>query len=382
MFTDNQKNLYNDLLALTANEAFYFIDQKVDDVDYRIFNYRLASYTDFCATNALECRGIMFEMVNGQPVRLAARTPEKFFNYRENPFTMEVDFSKTTVIMDKADGSLISTYLHKGEVRLKTKASLFSEQAQAAMKVLEADDQLSYAVKHFVNRNYTVNMEYVAPDNRIVLWYDKPKLIVLSIRHNDTGEYVSAENLRDVARAEMNNLILRYWVKTFKVSEIVEKYGSVQAFVDQIDTHESVEGFVVNADGRFLKLKTAWYLTRHRAKDSINSTRRLFEAVLEEAVDDVRALFFDDPVAIARIDEVQKKTDTIYNHLVATIEKFYATNKELDRKGYAILGQQTLTDGTFGLAMSKYLGKEVDYKEYLKKNYKKYGFTDDVQNEE
>lgn len=377
--SESQVQLYDDLIRLCSNEAFYFIDQELDGVKYRIFNYRLASYSDFCLPNARECRGVMFKIENDQPTALVSRTPEKFFNYRENPFTMNVDFSKSSLIMDKADGSLISTFLHNGEVCLKTKASLFSEQAVAAQKIFNNDEHLKYACKYFVGNNYTVNMEYVSPTNRIVIGYQKPQLVVLSIRHNITGEYVSPNNLRSVARADIYNTIGLYWVKTFRVNDMAATYGgTMQSFVDAIPKIENIEGFVIYTDGLFTKHKTDWYLTRHRAKDSINSTRRLFEAVLDEAVDDVRSLFYDDPTAIARINDVQEKTDKIYNHLVATIEAFYAANKELDRKSYAILGQQTFTDGSFGLAMSKFLGKEVDYKEFLKKNYKRYGFTDEV----
>lgn len=380
----NQQDLYNNLMALTTNEAFYHIDQTLDGFEYRIFNYRLASYTDFCAPNALEMRGIMFEMKDGQPVQLVCRPPAKFFNYRENPFTANVNFNLTNSIMDKADGSLISTYMQNGKVKLKSKASLASEQAQASQKILEADDEFYSAVERFVKDGYTVNMEYVAPSNRIVLAYDRPQLIVLNIRDNDTGQYLSPDLVKAYAAMDKNHyaIILKHWVKMVSIGETILKYGSVQAFVDAIDTHEGIEGFVIGVGGMYVKLKCIWYLTRHRAKDSINSTRRLFEAVLEEAIDDVRVLFFDDPVAIARINEVQEKTDKIYNHLVATIEAFYAANKELDRKEYAILGQQTFTDGTFGLAMNKYLGKDAGYKEFLKKNYKRYGFTDDAQNVE
>lgn len=383
MISAHQLELYNDLLALAANEAFYTIDQTLDGVVYRIFNYRLASYSDFCNKNALECRGIMFEMNGDVPVRLAARTPEKFFNYRENPFTMNVDFTETTLIMDKADGSLISTFLHNGKVRVKTKASLFSEQAVAAQRIVETDNTLREVLEYWCNHDYTVNLEYVAPSNRIVVAYEKPSLVILSIRHNETGDYVHPQSLRVMNRNEIYNLTLSRWVEYFDLNYIINKHGSVESFVDDISVMEGIEGFVIRlSSGLHLKIKTAWYLTRHRAKDSINSTRRLFEAVLDEAVDDVRALFYDDPVAIKRINEVQEKTDKLYNHLVASVEAFYETNKHLSRKDYAILGQSTFTDGTFGIAMSKYLGKDPGYKEFLKKNYKHYGFTDEVVNEE
>ena len=87
-----QLNLYNDLFALAnSNEAFFFKDQELDNLVYRVFSYRLASYNDFCAPGAFESRGIMFEMDQETPIRLAAMPMEKFFNDSENPFTMNLD---------------------------------------------------------------------------------------------------------------------------------------------------------------------------------------------------------------------------------------------------------------------------------------------------
>ena len=64
------KNLWNDLMALCAsNEAFYFVDQTKDGDKYRVFTYRLASYSDFLLPNALECRGHTFRLdANDKPI--------------------------------------------------------------------------------------------------------------------------------------------------------------------------------------------------------------------------------------------------------------------------------------------------------------------------
>ena len=83
---DYQDSLYNDLMKLCdENEAFYYTDQQVDGRYYRIFLHRLASYTDFLEPNALEGRGVMFEMDNegkdALPIRLASLPFSKFFNY-------------------------------------------------------------------------------------------------------------------------------------------------------------------------------------------------------------------------------------------------------------------------------------------------------------
>jgi hypothetical protein len=70
--------------------------------------------------------------------------------------------------------------------------------------------------------------------------------------------------------------------------------------------------------------------------------------------------------------------ESIYNPLVAKVEEYYETNKELDRKDYAIKGQEEFTNkGEFGLVMQKYLGKECNIKMFLRKHYKEYGIKDE-----
>lgn len=146
---------------------------------------------------------------------------------------------------------------------------------------------------------------------------------------------------------------------------------------------QMIEGFVIRlASGQRVKIKTLKYLALHHTKESINSPRRLFEAVLEEATDDMRTMFRDDEVAIKMIEEMESFVEKKYNHMVDTVERFYEHNKSLDRKSYAILGQKELERSFFGLAMQKYLGKDVDYKTFMKKQWKYYGLKDRKENED
>lgn len=83
MKTEYAKNLYNDLMNLVneTDSSFYFTDQEENGQMYRIFNYRLASYTEFLKPNALNCRGTMFYInENNEFLGLAALPPAKFFN--------------------------------------------------------------------------------------------------------------------------------------------------------------------------------------------------------------------------------------------------------------------------------------------------------------
>jgi len=150
------------------------------------------------------------------------------------------------------------------------------------------------------------------------------------------------------------------------------------AFVASIPQMTDVEGYVIRLkSGQRVKIKTEWYLVQHRAKDSINSPRRLFEACIEGTTDDLRSLFYDDPVVIAMIETMEKFAEGIYNSTVDSVERFYEKNKSLERKEYAILGQQELDKKIFGLAMSKYLGKDIDYVAFLRKHYKSFGVADE-----
>lgn len=79
-----QLKIYEDLMKLTSeNEAFYFKDFELDDITYRIFNYRLTKHLDFLEPSALECRGIMFEVYGDIPLKLSSRPMKKFFNHNE-----------------------------------------------------------------------------------------------------------------------------------------------------------------------------------------------------------------------------------------------------------------------------------------------------------
>ena len=75
--------LFSDLMQLVSDSdgLFFFADQITNaGMNVRIFDYHLASYTDWLKPSAQECRGIMFEMNEGSPVRIISRPMAKFYN--------------------------------------------------------------------------------------------------------------------------------------------------------------------------------------------------------------------------------------------------------------------------------------------------------------
>lgn len=370
------KTLYNNLLKLTIdNASFFFKDFELDSKTFRIFNYRLASYTEFQLPGAMEARGIMFEVDDDEYVDLVCRPMAKFHNLHEiRPQIPDLDLSKVVRFMEKADGSLISSYF-SDKVRLKSKGALFSGQAIDSTAYLYSFERLDLlSLIEFVSDEYTVNMEWCSPDNCIVLNYVEPELKILNIRHKYTGKYLP---LTDTYLSEYFDIIEKYKVDDFVICNPEEFILMVP------DMKESIEGFVCEMeDGLLFKIKTLGYIALHHSKDSINSDRRLYEAVLEEVSDDLKLLFGNDLLAIKRIEDMEIRVEQLLNTVIQTVEDCYNTYKDLDRKHYAIQCQKELLSLTFSLAMNLYLGKDNDYKMFMKKRWKEFGLKDKEVNDE
>ncbi len=366
-----QSTLFNNLTHLVeTNEAFFSNDWPVDNIIYRNFAYRLASYTDFLEPSAKECRGVMFSIdTETGEIALVSLPFEKFFNHNENPFTMDLDLSDIVEIADKADGSLITTYTHDGVLQFKTKGSLTSDQAINANMFMHLEDNAAFRSELIKGEQLgcTIIMEWCAPDNRIVLPYMEGRLIVLGIRNREDGSYI---NFEDVDGEHFPETLNR-WTKIIQTDD-------AKAYIENVDDMTKVEGVVFRMkDGQRVKKKCTWYLALHHTKDSINTPRRLYEAVLEEATDDMRSLFHDDPLALKMISEMEEFVEVRYNRFVETIETFYDAHKDEDRKTFAIAGQGALTKTQFGLAMARYIGRDYSYKDAMKKRWKEFNLKDE-----
>lgn len=371
MLNEYQQKLFNDLTSLVASSEAFFVTKTKNPItgtSFWMFNYRLPSYTDFQNPSALEARGIMFEIdSNGSPVELASLPMFKFFNIYENPSVMELNLELVERIEVKADGSLISTYMDKGNIYLKTKGSLISEQAICAQNWIQKPEHSDMwnTVQHLTYEGYTVNMEWTSPLNRIVLPYQDEKLFILNVRNNQTGAiYSSIETLQNICSINVSHL-KSYWIDNIPLDKV-----NKQEFVQQIDNMQGIEGYIVKfSDGKWVKVKTTQYRELHKTKDSINNNKALYACIVNEAADELRSMFYDDEFALNRINIAENHVSHHFNHMVRVVEDFYENNKNLTRKDYAVKGQKELDRHVFVIAMEKYIGRDVDYKSFMLKYY-------------
>lgn len=359
--------LYNNLMNLCKDplheDAFYYQDYTSDDKIYRIFNYRLVNWTTFQnAIDAKTCRGTMFEISN-EPV-LASLTPNKFFNYAEGDVNHS-NFSGNILVHEKLDGSLISTYMHNGEMRLKSKGSINSSQAIEAMSWLELPEnsELKQNMINILNEyECTINLEWTGPQNRIVVGYEFTELRVLSINMHDGYTILNLEDSDLPFTAQIN--LDEY------CADLEEK--NLQSMVNKMYNETTGEGYVVSfLHGNELqyqvKVKNHTYCNLHKIKDSISNPEALAELIIRGGVDDVYDLFADDIHTINLIEDMENKVVPIFNHMVSQTEKFYFDNKHLIRKDYAIKAKAE-AEILMPLLMNLYIEREISYEDFAVRN--------------
>lgn len=369
--------IYNDLMKLCENsDVFAYKDQtSVGGGLYRVFSYRLASYSDFLNPVAFEARGSMWEIrQDGSLIRCAARTPKKFFNAYENPFVMFPEKTLSTaiaVVMDKLDGSIISTFRdNDGVMRVKSHTSLHSDHAKNSNRLIAEDYALLNAIEEAELQQFTVNLEYTSPEFRIVLPYQTEKLTVLNAIHRVTGEVLAGKALQKRFPALYR---LSVSANVGDIDPTFPMRPTLRESIMATRSMQDIEGFVVQLeDGTTFKVKTDWYCALHLTKDSINIDSRLYDAVLEGGSDDLRQLFATDQYCLDKIERMEQLVFSCYNKLQSTVETFVNEHKHLERKDFALVCTSTLPKelNMQGLAFAMYNGKSIDYKETLQKYMK------------
>lgn len=364
--------LFEQLNALVEqNDAFKRTDQEWEGHQYSIFTYNYAAFNDFVEGGlsvALEARGITFRHENGL-ARIVCRPMEKFFNLNENEHTQEHLFHwdrDIVSIEEKVDGSLVSTVVPvktSDELIVKTKGSFHSEQAYMARDYLTRHPNFVRELQLMVDNGFTVNMEYVGPDNRIVLPYHEEYMFVLNVRHVTSGEYMPRDDLA-AFRLIRERLIREH------IDEVKLKHRTVSNFIESVPDQTDIEGFVLTTNsGQRIKIKTTEYTTKHRAKDDVFNDNALYEAVIHEQCDDLRALFTEDQTALDRINRFEQEIFHNLRSVIAQVDKYFEDNRELSRKEYAIKAKEE-QPRLMPLVMKRFEGREPDYESFAlnKKN--------------
>lgn len=336
------EKLFNDMKELAENsEKFFMNTHEYRGKNVVVFDYSLTIPANFSSQAALECRGSVFEVDEHMNfVRCVCRPYEKFLNAHEydydgnqplfdnieNVYGVVVNGSDdirnlpVAYALDKLDGSIISAFDWYGELDMKSNSSLTSDYKWMALDMIKNDQVLFDKSKELTDQNYTVVYEMISsnPKYQIVLTYSVDRLIVTGVRHNETGEYFTYDEM----------------VNHFGSEYVVEKINEWD-WSDAV-SKENIEGYVLVTEcGLRVKMKTEWYVTHHNTKENFLSTARHFwEAYIKGDTDDVFLVITGNPVLEDRFNYLLKKCDDLYTEIMTDGHDFYVQNKDLSNAEY------------------------------------------------
>ncbi|CAL77340.1 putative RNA ligase [Bradyrhizobium sp. ORS 278] len=307
----------------------------------------------FDSPEALECRGIAFDRAG----RIVSRPLHKFFNVGEKEWLAPdrlLSRDDIVAIYDKLDGSMVATAWVDGQLTWRSKKSFNSDVVRLAAQLMEQPKyvRINAFAKEVASAGMTAIFELTHPEARIVVAQEQPELWLLHVRDNVTGRYVMLDGDHAI-----HELIARHSVP------LVHRFDglSLAAAIDSLADMEGREGYVIQfASGEMVKIKCPWYVRIHRSLSFLRE-RDIATLALKEELDDVKGHLVEAGIDLAAVNEVEARLKGMLSAFLDEIEAIYQRDRDLDRKSFAIANKE---HPLFGLAMQRYLGKEVTLLEW------------------
>ncbi|EFC47871.1 hypothetical protein NAEGRDRAFT_78709 [Naegleria gruberi] len=368
---------------------FTFGDLSERKLDDEISEIRRAAYLF-----ARECRGVCYDLETGA---CASRGLQKFFNVGEKPETepTSIDFTENHIILDKMDGTMVCSILakepslndaNKRLLRFRTKMGWVTDPSKLAEAFIYGSNDASqfpvidmsndeyrlsdsYTGKfksfiefsiYWIKKGYSPIFELVSPQNQIVLLYDHTSLVLLGIRNNYDGHYVSYEETRRSCE--------EFGVEYTKPLASLNSETNLENVLKFIKEQIGIEGFVIRFEpsGKMYKIKCSWYLELHSCKTDNKkiSDTDIWWAVLQNTVDDIQSNLQTKEMKTELEDFVSNFWNALNSFCQKIIEKGtelrekYPTKKEYFAQG--VLPLQKETNKLYSEFVSGYFDWEDD----------------------
>lgn len=189
---------------------------------------------------------------------------KKFVNLGEAPDLIRDPTDKdlnTAKIMEKLDGSLLTTTKYKGEMIARTRGTLDASVLENGHEIALFKEMYPAVFDNrWINDNeYSLIYEWLSTENQIVIRYpDCPNIkLIGAIRHSDYV-YLKQNELDEIAK-ELGVGRPRYYA-----------FATMEDMVKAVEVLSGEEGFCVyfNNEQDIKKVKSPWYLALHRFKSN------------------------------------------------------------------------------------------------------------------
>lgn len=263
-------------LVKNKNEIIYLINGEYVNIR---FKHRGIDFTN--QENRL-ARGLLMDTQGN----IVVRSFEKFFNYCELDSRGEeyqalakcykVDNEEEVIAYPKLDGTMVAISYHDGGLIGTTSTSMKTDFVPIVIDKLKDNEKL---IEYLKSSGTSLIFEYTAPDNTIVVKYDKEEITLLAEVENKPDAIVNISRLDHLEKLDLKV------IKPIKTS--------LKELLQWQKEKENVEGWVVqNKLGYLIKFKTDWWFENNI--DTIEFTKKGIQYVvqlcLEDKIDDVIAL--------------------------------------------------------------------------------------------
>jgi RNA ligase len=270
-----------------------------------------------------ELRGLIFHPEG----HVMSRRFHKFFNYGEREDLTTLDLTKKHVILEKLDGSMITPVpVGNGKYRLGTKMGITDIAMQAENFVTSTNLKYLEFIEFMMSCGITPIFEWCSRQQRIVIDYPEDQLILLALRHNNTGKYMSYACVNGYAKS--------YGIP---VVSALEPMCNLEDFIAELRKREDIEGVIIQfSDGHMVKIKTDTYVTLHRAKSLLENEIEVVQLILENKIDDLIPLLSEPDKKC-----LEKFVDSIWHDVTTfcvavNMELQHILRHQISRKDYAL----------------------------------------------
>lgn len=292
---------------------------------------------------------------------------DKFFNLNEVEETSlkviqeKIQSAKYVEISDKLDGSMACARFYKGELIVNTSKSLIRTQSWRLDEIydmIEKNNKLYCMIVE--NPNYTFIFESITQADAHVVQYDKSEygLHLIGMRDMDSMEMLSYKEVVQFATT-YNILTTTLFNKTF--DDIINS-------LDNKKSNEK-EGFVLNIDGFYVKIKYNDYVLMHNILSKISSINLIIKNYADETLDDLLS-----KVPTAYKDRVYTIVNLCTQYVTKVendVNYWYNKVKDLCIKDAAIYLNTNCDKSIIGYVFAKYKGKSYNIMKRGTCGYKK-----------
>ena len=315
-----------------------------------------------------ECRSIVIDCRKDE---IALCPFQKFFNLNEGEENQvenvkkEIENAVNVEFSNKLDGSMVSASWYNDDFLVATSQSvnpLTSWRLERATYILKGHDKWMDLLKEY--KDWTFIFEYISLDDPHTVVYTKEQegLYLIGIRFNKDGWIAPYHSLISIAK-EYSIPTTTVYNKTF--DEVLEDIKTIKS--------SEQEGFVLNIDGRLIKIKGDDYVYMHKIFSKIAAPNMVVQAIADEKYDDFLAKI---PTAYhSRVKEITHHVNRYCADFIVKVYAYYGKicydlnieNKNfLDKKQFMTAVNES-EKKQFMIAVNEIVPKE--YRHYVRNLY-------------